>query len=501
MNSIENTLKKLRIKIWIHRIIKSLIFSLGVFSISFFMFMIVIHFYPVVYSFQKAMGFMSIFIFVGLLFGILKRPTLYETASIGDQLGFQERFVTYLEYKEKKDCIIKIFIEEVKEALEDFPILEKYKIKTPVKLILANILMISLSIGIYFIPSSSMEIASEKENIHKELKEEAKKVEELKKEIQKKNPSKNMITSLEELQKELENAYDYESGAAHVSSIQEQIENENDDIFMSEILDGISSKQKLQSQWSKNHEEALENIKNTHFSKDEKEKMKENIKNMMKTKNEDKKEKLKKINTALEKNNTGKEIVKALENGKKSKEVKESLDVKLDAMKERLLAKGEKGFKGNGGEEKLSDFAKGESKEEQNGELSQNSSDALALGNMGNQSMKSPSGVGGDKIDASDGEALEGKVNRQDQSTRIGENKGDSSYLKGQWNDGGAIKDGNKEEVSSRRGDESSLEGYERDFKNTQMDYVEKLTIPIKHKQLVLEYFKKLNGGEEDGRK
>ncbi|MCT4592891.1 MAG: hypothetical protein N4A57_01245 [Anaeromicrobium sp.] len=517
-NKIDIILSKLRRKIWIGNILKSLINGVLISSIGFLFITIVAHITPIVYVFNKAFILITSIIILGIIVGVLRRPSIVKTALIGDKLGLKERLETYLEFKDKDSFICEMFIEEAEDSLENFNVLKKYKLNIQWKKVLISSLVCALSVGIYFVPSLSMNKAIEKEHINKELKEEGKNVSELKKNIEEdedigEDHKKEILLSLDDLEKKLNKSFDYNEAALQVSDMEKKLKKINNEMTRSNmksiagIFNGLDNEYvPLEEMFQTGDLDSFNALKDKKFTTKEQETISENIKKMEKlNKNYNSKEKemLNEIKTALEdKKLTSDKLEDIIENNdKKIDKFAKDTETKLKSMKERLLAKGNEGFKGLGGEEKGSDFAKGQNDDYENGEINNKKSEEMAIGNGGNKSIKSSSGVGGSGIggDSEDTIPKEGEVDKKDEATRLGEDGTNISNVEGNWHNEGNITNKYSENVIEVKGEFKSMDHMYNTFKKEGMDYISKQEIPLEHRQLVIEYFNKLNRGQQNG--
>jgi hypothetical protein len=421
--------------------------------------------------------------------------------------------------------MIENFKEELSSILTVFDLVKKYKMKVRLKRIIISFLLLTLGTGIYFIPSASMNVAKNQEIINRELREEAAKIHELKDDFKKYLEDENLdskqkekiILTLEKVEKKLKNSFDYDEGAADVIDAQKKIKAMNGENLGEElksvagVFDGLGQEEKSikEAFVSGDAEKISQKLNNHTFSKQDQEKIIDHINEMEKrlgSQDDGKKELLNKMKTALEEESTGEKLSKALEDVEENKKIKkftEETESKLTSMKERLLAKGDQGFKGLSGDEKPHDFAKGENEDTKNGEMTTQKGNEIVQGDMGNQHMENANGLGGSNgTDFENEKSTErvGKVERQNQSTRLGKNKEEASFVKSCWQKGGKLTNKESDQAMAQKGECESLNTLYGEFQKQGMNYVEKQQIPLSRKELVLEYFNKLNGGVRNGR-
>lgn len=506
-DKIDITLKKLRNKIWIDNIIGCLIDSLLIYSLIILGFTIIIHVIPIVYFIKKYIIIGAILLGVGIIRGIIKRPSIKNTALIGDKMGLKDRLITYIEYKNNDASIINLFKDDLKETLDGFNVIKNYKIHIKFKRISISLLVIVLSLGIYFVPSSNKDIAIEKQNINKDIKQEAQNVANIKKEIKEKLDKENLdkkdkeiiLSSLDNLEKKLNKADDYNQGSVDINDTQSELNEINESYmnYLSSVFDGVSQKHNglKTSINSGNIDSIKQALTNEEFNQKEKNKMIDNIDKM---KNSTNSEALNKIKDCLKKDDSsGKDIANILNKDKKKLKISKKADIKLESMKERMLSKEGEGFK-SFGDKKGSDFVNGDNDELDNGENGFEKPNEMAMGNAGNKKMANSNGIGGNVDSSSDSnkKSQEGHIKRNEESTRLKDNCNQISSVSGVTGEDGVINNKYSDNVSEIKGDYKSLDSIEKEFSKEGMDYILKQDIPLEDRDLVTDYFKKLNGGD-----
>lgn len=501
------TLKKLRNKIWVNNIIGCLINSLLIYSLIILGFTIIIYVIPIVYFIKKSIIIGAILLGLGIIRGIIKRPSIKNTALIGDKMGLKDRLITYIEYKNNDDSIINLFKNDLKETLDSFNVIKNYKIHIKFKRIIISLLVIVLSLGIYFVPSNNKDIAIEKQNINKDIKQEAQNVADIKKEIKEKLDKENLdkkdkqilLSSLDNLEKKLNKADDYNQGSIDINEAQSEL-NEINESYMndvSSVFEGVKQgNNSLETAIdSGNIDRIKQALMDEEFNQQEKNKM---IDNIDKIQNSTNSEALNKIKDCLKKgDSSGKDIADILNKDKKKLKIAKKAHMKLESMKERMLSKEGEGFK-SFGDKKGSDFVNGDNDELDNGENGFEKPSEMVMGNAGNKKMANSNGVGGNVDSTSDSnkQSKEGHIKRNEESTRLKDNGNEISSVSGVTGEDGIINNKYSDNVSEIKGDYKSLDTIEKEFSKEGMDYIFKQDIPLEDRDLVTEYFKKLNGGD-----
>ncbi len=510
-------IKRLRRRIWLSTLLKMFFNSLICTGIACFCLVAISHLTPVVYIYRKAVFLVAMLMALGLSVGLIKRPTLFKTAVVGDSLGLQERLVTYLEYKDLDAPVIELFVRETEETLENSSYLDKFKLNISGKKVLCAFVLIVGAAGLSFLPSTKRDVALHSQEINQKIKEEAQiitaKTEELGQEEElPPEQRQKMLSTLEKLSKELNRSFAYQEAAAHVAQAQQQLALLNEH----HRQDGLESLQGILSGLSPNHpvlqqaelegsrEDLLQALEQENFSSEEQKAMLENIAEMQReySAGDDTLEKIK--DSLQEKNLTGKELVEALKKERQDvascRNIAET-EITLQQMKERLLARDNKGFKSLGGEDKAADFAKGEIEKAGNGELTAERSEEIALGQYGTKHMRSSSGIGGGgPLNSQEGseESREGEIEKKAVGTRLSSEESQTSYVQGQWQEQGKIQNKYSPDALEIEGENKALAAMYGGFRREGMEYVAKQEIPLARKQLVLDYYLKLSGGQND---
>lgn len=509
---IVKTIGKIRNKMWISKVLKATFYGTLIASIVLLFIIILSHFYSIVFLWKKVGLICGGIIILSLIAGIVRRPSVSDAARFGDSLGLEDRLITYLQYMDVESEMIYVFKDEVQYTIEDVNLLEKYKFFINIKGVFSVLIIFLLSIGIYLLPSQAHTQSANMENANNNIKKQAYNI----KEIQNKMSNGNIkdefdnkeVEVLKNLTTKLNKSCDYQKAQQYINEAQSKI----DEIERSRELEqmkafagmfnGCSKEYKaLQDSLNSGDISSAEEISlSEKFNDMDKQKIIENLdKQIANAKNQSTKDKL----TQIKSNITDKGV-----NGKNLKEQIKSLQAKnhtndinkLEDIKKKLFAKsqGEKGINSATGDEKSSSFSEGNIKSYNNGEKSDSQSFDIASGGLGENPMENPNGVGGGGKKAS-GEAIdkvpEGKVGKKDVSTRLGDNVSTSSQIKGKWNEGGDIYNKEIDYAITSAGKYDNIKNTYVEFKNEGMQYVIKQDIPMKKRNLVIKYFKLLNGG------
>lgn len=135
-------------------------------------------FIPIYWAGAIAAGILAVGLLLGILFGVLKRPTLQEAAEQADRTGLQEHLGTALERQGQEDMFSRLQREETIRLLEDYPLQER--LKKPLSRRNLAILggSIVLSLLCLLIPTRAKLRAEEQHALLEAKKEEIEKIEE-----------------------------------------------------------------------------------------------------------------------------------------------------------------------------------------------------------------------------------------------------------------------------------------------------------------------------------
>jgi hypothetical protein len=475
------------------------------------------HFRSIVYVPHKALYFSIFVIILFLIIGLFNKPSIEFAAKIGDSTGFNERFITYLEFKEENNPVIEIFKEEVENELQNYNLLKKYKFKMKYKNLISAVLILLISFAVYFIPTPTRGESIERENVNKEIKKEIIKLD---KTLSRNNEADNGLKN-NELKKEAVNIIknlernlqkSYNTAAANVSKAQKKLQmlsnkGKSDEIkALAGLFEGISEEfNDLQKAVSEgNMEEAARIADSMQLSKNQQKALKRNLEEYLsRHKKVDFNKELKELKKQVDSEAiSGEELSDTIKKlyAKKEFTDKKNDEFKLQNMKEKFIAKAEnnKAIENKGGRDSLSSFTMGDVDDNSYGQESDMSEGEIKAGGAGNKKMDSPNGVGGSGKAASgrgDGEKSFGDVGKNESSQLIGENNNDISTVKGKIGEKGNVYSKSAEEIIAQNGEMKYMENKWRQFKKERMKYIEKYEVPLDEKEIVVEYFKQLNGG------
>jgi hypothetical protein len=488
-------LKKLRKKIWLNRLLNTTVyFGLGI-SGTVFLMAVLSHVFPIVYVGKKIFYIVEGGLLLGVLYSLFKIPSIEETAEIGDDTGFKERFSTYLEYRNCHGEIYDAFFDEMEESLSKEDIGKKYHIKIDKKMILISLIIFFISLGIFFIPSNKRDIAQSGEEINKDLKEEGKKVENIVEDLKKEEKNgnitseeeKEMKKTLKKLIDKLSDTYDYEEGAYHILDAQRDLDNINkkydqDNSIIASIFNGTGIQSSLNKEVSnisgdlseEYRQKALKNIQDMKSDGEEKMSQKDlNVINQMEREL---------------KSDDWKENVRNIADGKSLSNSVETAQVDLNDMKERFLDKDGNGFESIGGKDKTESFTFGERDNYEEGERNKGDyKESIAGKGLGD--YDDSGGIGGDGKGENDVSLQEGNVKKSTKSTRIDNEKSNLLNIQGVQGEKGDIITNSNENGIGTSGIDNLLTGSYREFEKDKLKYINKYKIPEKNKELVNRYF------------
>lgn len=504
--TVEQVLKKLLKKLWLERLVKNLINVLLVIATFIFVLVVGSHFIPIVYLKEKVLCISLILLIVTCLKVSIKRPSLEETARAGDRLGLKEKLLTYIEFNDKSDEkeVFNTFKNDLEDELQEFELMKKYKMDVKPKRILIAFIILILSIGTYFIPSSSREIALEKESIHKNIKEEIVKIKEEEKDIMESIEDKEIKEEaskvIKKLNKELNKTYEYDKALKEIAKAEEKLNHIGEKKY-SKNLKQISSLFKGTDIENTDLDDKLKDgtiddntLKENDFniSKLDKKKISDNLKNNKEILS-DKEFKNKIENELKEEGLTTKDLIKSI----KSKKDEVKFAGKFKNSKEKLTAKKDEKNFGNGeGDKKSNDFSMGEKESSYKyGESSKNGGMQEKIKGEGNSKSEDNNAVGGSKTGVNKDvkeNANKGSIGRYNKETKQGE-KGNISNLKSKVNKEGKLTNKSIEEVTGEMGKNKYIKNKWLEYKKQGMDYILKYEIPMDKEDIVVDYFEELN--------
>ncbi len=199
-------------------------------------------------------------ILIGIIVAFIKRPSYYKVASIGDSLGFKERFVTAFELITKGSMEIneQLVIKDAYEKAKQANFKKLYKIKAPKrKLQVTLILVVALMVSGYMPVVKADEISKQIE-VTERVNEEIKKIEEASKAAQKDVTNKKaqqINKRVNELIKELKKSSSEADAIKNIQKAQQELKKLSNDSLSKDLKD-LGSKL-TQYKTTKNLGEAL----------------------------------------------------------------------------------------------------------------------------------------------------------------------------------------------------------------------------------------------------
>lgn len=513
-NPLDLVLLKLRRKLWLENVLHWLISGLLVTAGMLFVFVVSAHLYPLLYVPGKALYAGGALMALALAAGLLKRPDLKQAAAAGDRLGLEERLTTYLEYRNREFALGEAFREEAEYAVQNINPLSRYKLSINGKKILAAAILIILAWGIYFLPSETRQAAGEREEINRELQKEAGKIKKIREELPEtkddRENNEQLLSVLKTLERRLSRAGDFDLAAAEVADAQKKLGRSvasQDEIMQSlaGIFEGTGSGHQVlrEALRSGDLEKAVKLSAESQFTDSERKTMLDNLQEAAgAASSPELKSELARLKTALEDNALSgeklQEALRAVADTGKLFAPEEKVALELQQSKERLLARTNGGINSPGGGDRLAAFAAGETSDYSRAETTGSSGGDLAAGGPGGHHTGSSHGVGGGGNKASgegNGEGLTGELARREQATRLGEEGAPLSRVQGQLGTEGGMVDKAADRVPTETGELSTPDRVRAEFGEADMEYVLKYPIPLPRRELVMEYFTLLNGG------
>ncbi|MFD3157704.1 hypothetical protein ACFIJ5_12685 [Haloimpatiens sp. FM7330] len=517
--SVEKILKKLSNKLWFERIIQNLINSVLIFSFITLIMVLISHFTPIVYLYKKMLYLLGFIVMIFAVKSVFEKPTIKKAAVVGDKTGLDERLITYVEYMDDDSDMALVFKEEVENEIQDYDILKKYRYNFKFKYIIISAMILVIAFGSSFIPTESRKSSMEMEKVNKELRKEARKINSRGKTLANKckdeKQKEQLLSILDDLNKNLKKTYDYKKAAAEISQSEEKL----DDLKYSqnrEMLRQLSGMFKGTSLENSKFAKALENgnfsnaenmSDNIKFSQKDKDKVIKNAKEIADSGKFNDNKFSKEIKDKLDnKELNSKNIVDAVKKASNKSDItipnKEKM--KLDKAKEKFLAKSNgKDIKDTIGNSKSNSFALGDRKSYKNAEKSNINKGENRSGGDGSQAKEDNNAVGGSsnrvlKSRVSE-KANEGTIGKYKKSVDTLRKNNDISNVKGKTCKDGGIYKKDVQEVIAKNGRYKPMENKWLEYKKEGMNYVWKYEVPIDKQDLVVKYFKALNGGVKGG--
>jgi len=470
-NQIESTIKRLRNKLWLDRILSTFINVLVFASVVVFFFALLSHIVPVAYFLEKAARlFLGILVF-GILKAIIKKPDLKTAALAGDHMGLFDRLSTYLEYRNNPEGIFQVFREEVEDFLDTFDPSTKYRIVFPWKRTALALVFIILTLSISVIPSAKNMLAREREYVHEELQEEAAKLNEISRKLEQglKDNKHNSFeidelikvqSILDKLERELASSFNYSKAAMEVRNTRKEL----DTVFPTDF--GL-----------------IEELSEKGTSKDDIDTVSGGSKG-----------------DGLSKTSVGK--ARDSDNAVlKNKDVSiDKIASNLAQMEERLLEKSDNSLREPRGDTNTR-TAKDNSDMEREREAKDTmlSPEEQILGNAGDQARDQAPGKGGTAVDAgkNDKEKARGTGIEKKDPSRLGIETVEVTGAQGkEQKDQGVLSQSHTDRVFESHGDQKKNTYYYTEYDESDMEYVSKMNVPLEYRPMVSEYFKRLSEGK-----
>ncbi len=440
-------------------------------------------------------------------------------AQVGDRLGLQDRLITYLEYRDRSGAVLSAFRRELGEVLARRSPVDMYPVNFRWKRVLAAVLISAVAACVLFAPSPHMEEARFKEAVNNELRQEAENVAIIKtalaEEAGKRGESfgrffDERVALLANLERELNKSYSYREAALQVADTLKELERLGTGIAgedmkgLAGIIEGTGDKNADTAGLFKLGDAAgvARALQNMNFSEAESRVMLENTNRLLKDpeRTQAQKQVLQNIKTGLAQQDfNGQKLSEALRTppGDRDAGGVPEVDTKLESMKERLLAKSGDGFESQRGGSKGTMFTDGGSSDLKEGEITNREAASVAQGDTGSQAAKNPDAVGGGTPGSGGGEAgRAGLLARSEEPVFAGgDAAGNLQELQGRWQEeGGRLTERLSNRVIGLEGESGGRETLYVEFVEDGMTYMDKFAIPPGQRELVLEYFKKLNG-------
>lgn len=517
----ESVIRKLRNRIWLEKIVESLVVSLLIAAACVLLLSVLGHFTVIVHPFRQAAFLFAAAGAAGAAVGLARRPGLKRAALEGDRRGLQDRLVTYLEYRERPGPVLAAFRRELEEVLAERSPAGLYPVNFHRRGFLAAVLMAAVAACLLLAPSARMEEARWKEAVNNELRQEAANLAALQRTLEeadrKGEPEGTSLAEraalLDKLARQLNKSYSYQEAALQVADTLQELSELGPGIAVQDmqglagILEGAGEKFApaaglLQLGDTAGAARALQDLP---FNRDERQSMLESVNRLLEDPavTQAQRQLLQNIKTGLEQQDfSGQKLSEALQPppGNRDAGGPAEVETKLESMKERLLARSGDGFESPRSGSKGAMFAEGGEDGLGEGEMTSQGAASVAQGDTGNQAAKNPDAVGGGVPGSGGGgeAGREGLLARSDQPVFAGSDAaGNLQELQGRWQEeGGRLTERLSSRVIGLAGESDGSETLYLEFREEGMTYMDKFAIPSGQRQLVLEYFKKLNGEE-----
>jgi hypothetical protein len=519
---VEAALKQLRNRIWLAGVLGSLSIALLASAVLVLLLVSARHVLVIPYLPAKTGPLLAALWLAGGILGLARRPGRKQTALAGDRLGLEDRLATYLEYGNRESAVLAAFRSDLKDVLAGFRLARAYPLNFPWKRVLAAVILFTAAAGIFWLPSPRAREAALREQINRELRQEAESVALMKNSLGEEKTEAGRdggkAALLEELRGRLEKEYDYREAALQVADTLESLQSGGRGLTAADMegLAGIfagtgdktaAAADLLRSGDADGAARALENLT---FDGYERRALRENTGDLLAGagQHQARKQVLEAVKSALEDENfTAGKLAGALKSALSATREPlglEETEKKLESMKERLLAKGD-ALENSGGADGTE--LAGENEAAPLGGNPAGREAAVAQGDYGGQPGREPGALGGGISGGKDtGEAgRDGQVETSEAPAFAPDADAGLLEVRGTWQeDSGQITERESDRVLGLAGDNIDTGTLYRQFQREGMAYLDRFEIPPDSRQLVLGYFRELRGengiGNTDGR-
>lgn len=520
----EAALRKLRNRIWLGNVLERLSVTLVVSAAGVFLLTAARHVVVLPYFAGKAAVLLAALWAAGGIWALAGRPGIKQAAAAGDRLGLQDRLSTYLEYGDRDGAVVEAFREELESVLAGFDPARMYRLVFPWKRMLASVIIFTAAGCVFWLPSPRAEEAAWREEVNRELRQEAENVALIKKGLEEKageeeapagSLEKNAAALLRELEKKLERGYDYREAALQVAGALQELPRRGrgldpaDVRGLAGIFEGVGEKTAEAAGLLRSGDAggAARALGTPAFKENERRAMLENVRRLLAGRDLSgpQRQVLQEIKAALEKEgfHAG-DLAKVLSSApsvkKEAPELKET-ETKLQSLKERLLAKsgggtGRPGGAGGG------EFAPENAADPLGGDTAGREA-ATARGDFSGRFRREPWALGGGGVPgggATGETGREGRVEKSDAPVFAPAAGSGSLEARGEWRENsGRVGERRSDRVLGLAGDGGGREALYRDFQREDAASPDGYALPSDKRRLVLEYFRVLRGDDADG--
>lgn len=228
-------LKPLKLKYYIKNLIHITTISLMIWGAISLVFMIVSRFVPLTYIWNKVFIILFISISIGFSWSIYKKPSYKETAILLDSFGLKERTLTSLELKGKDYLVARIQKEDTIKLLENEDLKSKISLKPSLRILLFILVFLISTTVVSFIPTKSYVLAKEKEKTLEKLEKEKAKIEKVKEKVKKDEvlkleEKKEIEKNIDKIRKTLEKPKDFKNIQKEIVKAKRELEKINKDV-------------------------------------------------------------------------------------------------------------------------------------------------------------------------------------------------------------------------------------------------------------------------------